>query len=62
MIEYKYKERQTNMHENVPTRGDYQYGFHDKIDSLYDTGKGLTEEIVRDISSRKKTIQVKRFN
>lgn len=41
------------MHENVPTRGEYQYGFHDDVKSLYDTGKGLTEEIVRDISSRK---------
>src|SRR5699024_1348821 len=41
------------MHENVPTRGEYQYGFHDNVKSLYDTGKGLTEEIVRDISARK---------
>jgi ABC-type transport system involved in Fe-S cluster assembly, permease component len=41
------------MHENVPTRSKYQYGFHDDVESLYDTGKGLTEEIVRDISARK---------
>ena len=41
------------MHEDIPTRREYQYGFHDDIKSLYDTGKGLTEEIVRDISSRK---------
>src|SRR5699024_11862810 len=41
------------MHENVPTRSEYQYGFHDDVESLYDTGKGLTEEIVRDISARK---------
>lgn len=41
------------MHENVPKRNDYQYGFHDEVDTLYDTGKGLTEAIVRDISRRK---------
>lgn len=41
------------MSENVPTRSEYAYGFHDDIESLYDTGKGLTEEIVRDISTRK---------
>lgn len=41
------------MHENVPTRTEYAYGFHDDIESLYDTGKGLTEEIVRDISAKK---------
>lgn len=41
------------MHENIPTRSEYQYGFHDDVESLYDTGKGLTEEIIREISARK---------
>ncbi len=41
------------MANNIPTRSEYEYGFHDEIESVYDTGKGLTEEIVRDISKRK---------
>lgn len=41
------------MHEKVPTRSEYQYGFYDDIESVYETGKGLTEKIVRDISARK---------
>ncbi|MGM0436150.1 MAG: Fe-S cluster assembly protein SufB [Bacillota bacterium] len=30
--------------------GDYKYGFKTETKSVYDTGKGLTEDIVRDIS------------
>ena len=37
----------------VPEKNEYQYGFHDDIDSVYDTGKGLNESIIRDISARK---------
>ena len=31
----------------------YKYGFHDDVESLIDTGKGLNEEIVRKISAYK---------
>lgn len=41
------------MHENIPSREEYKYGFHDQVESVYDTGKGLTEDIVRDISQKK---------
>ena len=37
----------------VPEKNEYQYGFHDDIESVYDTGKGLNESIIRDISARK---------
>mgnify|MGYP007091149827 FL=1 len=40
------------MVKDVPTR-DYQFGFHDDVESIYDTGKGLNEDIVREISARK---------
>lgn len=33
--------------------GDYKYGFKTETKSVYDTGKGLTERIVRDISKIK---------
>lgn len=42
----------TTMEREVPTR-DYQWGFHDDVESVYDTGKGLNEEKIRDISARK---------
>ena len=42
---------------NVPEKSEYQYGFHDDVESIYDTGKGLTEEIIRDISKRKEEPQ-----
>lgn len=32
---------------------DYKYGFHDKEDYVFKSGKGLTEEIVRTISAQK---------
>ncbi len=41
------------MTKNVPTRSEYEYGFYDDVESVYDTGKGLTEKIVRDISKKK---------
>ncbi len=34
--------------------GDYKYGFRTETTSIQDTGKGLTEEIVREISAIKK--------
>ncbi|SDJ62451.1 Fe-S cluster assembly protein SufB [Salimicrobium halophilum] len=41
------------MAKKAPEIEDYKYGFHDKDVSVYRTGKGLTEQIVRDISERK---------
>lgn len=38
----------------VPQKGQYEYGFYDEdIHAVYDTGTGLTEEIVREISAAK---------
>ena len=37
----------------VYAQDDYKYGFHDDIESLIDTGKGLNEDIVRQISHYK---------
>lgn len=41
------------MIDNVPTREVYRYGFYDEVDSIYETGKGINEEIIKDISKRK---------
>ena len=35
------------------SQDEYKYGFHDDIESLIDTGKGLNEDIVRAISEYK---------
>lgn len=37
----------------VPETQEYQFGFHDDIESVYTTGKGISEEIIREISGRK---------
>lgn len=37
----------------VPETQEYQYGFHDDVESVYTTGKGISEAIIRDISARK---------
>lgn len=37
----------------VPELDDYKFGFHDDVESVYTTGKGITEDIIRDISNRK---------
>lgn len=37
----------------VPEKQEYQYGFHDDVESVYTTGKGISEAIIRDISARK---------
>ena len=36
--------------EAVSSQDNYQYGFQDEDTSVYNTGKGLTEEKVREIS------------
>ena len=41
------------MAKNAPEIEDYKYGFHDDVESVYKTEKGLTEEIVREISAKK---------
>lgn len=37
----------------IPEIGEYQYGFHDKDTSVFRTERGLTEKVVREISSIK---------
>lgn len=44
----------TEREHEVPMKGDYAYGFHDEgIEAVYDTGTGLSEAVVREISQRK---------
>lgn len=46
------------MAKQVPEIGeDYQYGFHDKDVSIFRSGKGLTDEIVKEISKIKEEPQ-----
>ena len=33
--------------EAIYSQDDYKYGFHDDIDSIIDTGKGINEDVVR---------------
>ena len=40
--------------EAIYSQDDYKYGFHDEVRSIVDTGKGLTEDVVRKISAYKK--------
>ncbi|MBO4359147.1 MAG: Fe-S cluster assembly protein SufB, partial [Erysipelotrichaceae bacterium] len=37
----------------IYSQDDYKYGFHDDVESVVDTGKGLNEEVVRQISQYK---------
>ena len=37
----------------VPELEEYKYGFHDDVQPVFSTGKGLTEKIVREISKVK---------
>ena len=37
----------------IYSQDDYQYGFHDDIDAVIDTGKGINEDVVRMISKIK---------
>ena len=41
------------MAKKMPDIGDYKYGFHDKDVSIFRSNRGLTEEIVREISNMK---------
>ncbi|MEG0385459.1 MAG: Fe-S cluster assembly protein SufB, partial [Solibacillus sp.] len=45
------------MAKKMPDIGDYKYGFHDKDVSIFRSERGLTEEIVREISSMKEEPQ-----
>lgn len=38
------------MAKKAPDMGEYKYGFRDEHQSIFQSGKGLTEEIVREIS------------
>ena len=37
----------------VPELADYKYGFHEDVTPVYETGMGLSEEVVRTISKLK---------
>jgi len=41
------------MAKKMPEIGDYKYGFHDKDVSIFRSKRGLTEDIVREISKIK---------
>lgn len=41
------------MAKNMPEIGEYQYGFSDRDVSIYRSGRGLTKEVVEDISNHK---------
>lgn len=41
------------MAKKMPEIGEYQYGFHDKDVSIYRSERGLTENVVREISKIK---------
>lgn len=45
------------MAKKMPEIGDYKYGFHDKDVSIFRSKRGLTEEIVREISNMKEEPQ-----
>lgn len=45
------------MAKKMPDIGDYKYGFHDKDVSVFRSKRGLTEEIVREISTMKQEPQ-----
>ena len=44
------------MAKKAPDVGDYKYGFHDEDVSIFRSERGLTENIVREISKKKKKI------
>lgn len=37
----------------IYSQDDYKYGFHDDVESIIDTGKGISEDVVRKISAYK---------
>lgn len=44
------------MAKQLPDIGDYKYGFKDKDVSIFRAGRGLTKEIVEEISRMKEEI------
>ena len=42
----------------VPELADYKYGFHEDVTPVYETGMGLSEEVVRTISQVKNEPQM----
>ena len=44
---------ENDRNDAIYSQDDYKYGFHDDVESIIDTGKGLNEEIVRKISAYK---------
>ncbi|WP_314066259.1 Fe-S cluster assembly protein SufB [uncultured Vagococcus sp.] len=44
---------EVELETEVPSLEEYKFGFHDEDQSIFSTGKGLTEEIVREISKVK---------
>ena len=44
------------MAKKMPDIGDHKYGFHDKDVSIFRSKRGLTEEIVREISKMRKSL------
>lgn len=47
----------TSIGKKAPEVGDYKYGFHDKDVSIFRSERGLTEDIVREISKMKEEPQ-----
>ena len=45
------------MAKKMPEIGDYKYGFHDKDVSIFRSKRGLTREIVEEISNMKEEPQ-----
>ena len=33
--------------------GEYQYGFHDDVTPVFSTGKGISEDVVRELSAER---------
>ena len=40
--------------------GEYKYGFKTEVKNIVDTGKGLSEEVIRTISSRWRDLVLKK--
>ncbi|MCD2256456.1 Fe-S cluster assembly protein SufB [Agrilactobacillus fermenti] len=57
MTETKNTKNNEEMLSSVPTIDDYDYGFSDDVKPVFSTGRGLTEEIVRQISAHKQEPQ-----
>ena len=49
----KEKEEEMTKAEDIVKDEDYQFGFHDNVEPKFSTGRGLTEEVVRQISAEK---------